>query len=393
MLKDWTEGASQDRSAAGEATRLSLLQALVEQTEWRAPALKRFVFDRIIKSAASPYKSVRQRAGQFVAAILTTDPTWLHNGQLSKLPTWEQFTSELGTIVINWVQSLGSPQSENQESLKEFVLNSPEFTKSKLMMEVLGSSVGSVVTRIPVCLISLLPPCLALDALSMGIDEELRALAITSSAILGMGRLDAEPARETFINTIQKLCKESPSWQTRRQTLCVTQVSTFHNIYLLRRSSISYASLIRQLLVESLNDPTVEVREMASVTLSGLFQCGFFEPETDLITKFNQLALVRVPKIGTTNRDVIVRQRHAGVLGLAAVVSASPYSVPKFLPEVLLNLTDHVGDPPPIAATARRALTDFRRTHHDQWFVHRENFTEDQLAALSSVLVSPNYYA
>ena len=41
-------------------------------------------------------------------------------------------------------------------------------------------------------------------------------------------------------------------------------------------------------------------------------------------------------------------QRHAGVLGLCAYVEAYPYDVPEFMPQVLMDLSDHVNDPQPI---------------------------------------------
>ena len=41
-------------------------------------------------------------------------------------------------------------------------------------------------------------------------------------------------------------------------------------------------------------------------------------------------------------------KRHAGVLGLAALVEACPYTVPKWLPSVLDHISDHLRDPAPI---------------------------------------------
>ena len=40
--------------------------------------------------------------------------------------------------------------------------------------------------------------------------------------------------------------------------------------------------------------------------------------------------------------------RHAGALGLAALVLAFPYSVPPFLPDVLMRLCQHASDVNPI---------------------------------------------
>ena len=36
---------------------------------------------------------------------------------------------------------------------------------------------------------------------------------------------------------------------------------------------------------------------------------------------------------------------------------------------------------------------DFKRTHQDNWAEHKQAFTEDQLAVLTDLLVSPSYYA
>ena len=40
--------------------------------------------------------------------------------------------------------------------------------------------------------------------------------------------------------------------------------------------------------------------------------------------------------------------RHAGVLGLASCVQAFPYDVPSWMPQVLLDLGEHLHDPNPI---------------------------------------------
>ena len=41
-------------------------------------------------------------------------------------------------------------------------------------------------------------------------------------------------------------------------------------------------------------------------------------------------------------------RRHCGVLGLAALVQACPYTVPDWLPEVVDELSTHLHDPAPI---------------------------------------------
>lgn len=43
--------------------------------------------------------------------------------------------------------------------------------------------------------------------------------------------------------------------------------------------------------------------------------------------------------------------------------------------------------------TVKRTLGGFKRTHHESWHDHKQKFTDDQLAILTELLVSPNYYA
>lgn len=43
--------------------------------------------------------------------------------------------------------------------------------------------------------------------------------------------------------------------------------------------------------------------------------------------------------------------------------------------------------------TVKKTLSDFRRTHHDNWQEHKQKFTDDQLLVLTDLLVSPCYYA
>ena len=43
--------------------------------------------------------------------------------------------------------------------------------------------------------------------------------------------------------------------------------------------------------------------------------------------------------------------------------------------------------------TVKKVMSEFRRTHHDSWNEHKQKFTDDQLAVLTDLLVSPSYYA
>jgi len=88
-----------------------------------------------------------------------------------------------------------------------------------------------------------------------------------------------------------------------------------------------------------------------------------------------------------------IRKRHAGVLGMAALIGAYPYDVPPWMPEVLVQLAQHVIDPIPIKQTVRNTFGEFWRTHQDTWPMLKEKFTEDQLSALTNLLASPTYFS
>eukprot|EP01136_Pigoraptor_vietnamica_P028699 Opistho-1_new@86436 len=183
------------------------------------------------------------------------------------------------------------------------------------------------------------------------------------------------------------------------------------------------------ILLDLLKDERLEVRELASVTLGGLLQCEHRLQSYNLLEKFVAWSRTPVPKTAKKglghlanarpaspanllSADAIIAApvterrvetpggwggplavRHAGVLGLAAHIIASPYDVPAWLPEVLLEFGSHVSDPVPIQTTVKRTLSEFKRTHQDTWHNVKSQFTDDQLVVLTDLLISPNYYA
>lgn len=56
-------------------------------------------------------------------------------------------------------------------------------------------------------------------------------------------------------------------------------------------------------------------------------------------------------------------KRHAGVLGLGACVLSSPYDVPTWMPQLLMNLSAHLNDPQPIEV---KALLVSLHTHYQE---------------------------
>eukprot|EP00051_Salpingoeca_urceolata_P016044 m.211609 g.211609 ORF g.211609 m.211609 type:complete len:64 (+) comp18575_c0_seq8:5907-6098(+) len=63
------------------------------------------------------------------------------------------------------------------------------------------------------------------------------------------------------------------------------------------------------------------------------------------------------------------------------------------MPEILVLLADHITDPEPIRATVRKTMSEFWRTHQDNWRDMKPSFTEEQLYSITDLLISPSYYA
>lgn len=92
-------------------------------------------------------------------------------------------------------------------------------------------------------------------------------------------------------------------------------------------------------------------------------------------------------------RAGVLATRYAGVLGLCAIIQSQPYDVPEFLVPLLVRLSGHLDDPPPICTVVREVFTDFRRTHQDTWQRERHKFTSEEWEAVNDMLISPYYYA
>ncbi len=73
-----------------------------------------------------------------------------------------------------------------------------------------------------------------------------------------------------------KICS-SPKWHARRAAIEFVQNMIFCNLFNAR----PYAQRLRQLVFKCLFDEQFEVRTVASVTLSGFYQCGFIQVNND----------------------------------------------------------------------------------------------------------------
>uniref|UniRef100_A0A3Q3KIG1 Proteasome activator complex subunit 4 C-terminal domain-containing protein n=1 Tax=Mastacembelus armatus TaxID=205130 RepID=A0A3Q3KIG1_9TELE len=179
-------------------------------------------------------------------------------------------------------------------------------------------------------------------------------------------------------------CRQS--WNTHYFVLTY-QIMVFYNLFSLL-SVPTKVLQIQKLVMQLLLDERLDVRDMAGTTLSGLLQCRFSPLDSSLQTQLQTLSQTCLPKARGELAPTDLVWRHAGVLSLSACVLSSSYDVPDWMPQILMDLSDHLNNPQPI-----ETLSEFRDTHHNNWQEHQRSFTNDHLLVLTDLLLSPCYYA
>jgi proteasome activator subunit 4 len=200
---------------------------------------------------------------------------------------------------------------------------------------------------------------LLLTAQELKEDTELASLSTRMTMTVSNVQLPADEAGD-IIAALMALSKEG-SWHSRCRALRMLQSLVFRNLF--------YAPVreLVELLAELVADPQLEVRQLASQTLSGLIRCGLVRNVTALEQRFRALAATPLPKRPSKKRATAVGadgvatpkadpeasrtallQRHGGVLGLHALVSAYPYEMPDWMPDLLIFIGERTNDPEPI---------------------------------------------
>ncbi|KAM6956793.1 proteasome activator complex subunit 4A [Aplochiton taeniatus] len=383
-----------------DACRLYVLQGGLAQQEWRVPELLHRLLQYLEPKLTQVYKNVRERIGSVLTYIFMIDVN-LPYTQPTSSPRIHEFTERIMARL--------KPLTEGDEEIQNHVLEENEVGEQdertqaikllKTVLKWLMASAGrSFSTAVPEQL-QLLPLLFKIAPVENDDSyDELKRDAKTCLSLMSQGLLYPEQIAQV-LSSLQEIAGSS-SWHARYTVLTYLQVMVFYNLFTFR-SDQRVVDDVRALVIRLLGDEQLEVREMAATTLSGFLQCNFLSMDAPMQAHFEALCKTRLPKkrkrelgsvVDTIPSADLVR-RHAGVLGLSACILSSPYDVPTWMPQLLMDLSAHLNDTQPIEMTVKKTLTNFRRTHHDNWLEHKQQFTDDQLVVLTDLLVSPCYYA
>ncbi|KAJ8385476.1 hypothetical protein AAFF_G00185720 [Aldrovandia affinis] len=372
-----------------DACRLYVLQGGLAQQEWRVPELLHRLLQYLEPKLTQVYKNVRERIGSVLTYIFMIDVTLPYT-----CPTASPRISEFTGRVLAQLKPLTEGDEEIQNHVVEDngVGEQDERTQAikllKTVLKWLMASAGrSFSTAVPEQL-QLLPLLFKIAPVENDDSyDELKRDAKTCLSLMSQGLLYPEQIPQV-LRALQEIAGSS-SWHARYTVLTYLQIMVFYNLFTFL-SNEPAVSHVRALVITLLEDEQLEVREMGATTLSGFLQCNFLSMDTPMQAHFEMLCKTRLPKrrkrelgsvVDTIPSADLVR-RHAGVLGLSACILSSPYHVPTWMPQLLMDLSAHLNDTQPIEMTVKKTLSNFRRTHHDNWQEHKQQFTDDQLLNL-----------
>eukprot|EP01117_Protostelium_nocturnum_P014203 TRINITY_DN5382_c0_g1_i1.p1 TRINITY_DN5382_c0_g1~~TRINITY_DN5382_c0_g1_i1.p1 ORF type:complete len:1737 (-),score=731.81 TRINITY_DN5382_c0_g1_i1:169-5379(-) len=215
--------------------------------------------------------------------------------------------------------------------------------------------------------------------------ESIHTLLLLSQIIISPLQLDF------VLSSVERVSKENPNWNVRKTILPFLQILAFNHRFEMQNDR---SNKIIQLITSLLSDPQIEVRELAKGSFASFIR-GTQTQENfiEIFTKLSRTSIKKDVNMDAETASSNLIARHAGVLGLSALVLSCPYDVPKWMPELLSDLSTHINDPMPLKETVRSTFAEFWRTHLDEWEVNfKDRFTQNQLDNISGTQHTQNYY-
>jgi len=209
-----------------------------------------------------------------------------------------------------------------------------------------------------------------------------------SVSLLSQAYLTKEEIKLVITNII---LFKSEDWKIYSPICMLLQILAFNHSILIDPESLSQ---LINFILELLKHPQIEVATTAKRTLSSLIRTFNVRIEpllSDLIIQYTELSYTPLSK---TNKKESIPKRLNGILGLTAIAESVPYTVPSWLPEVLVTIADHTDDKdPPTKKLSSESIKEFWRTHQDEFWpqIEEEKFTKDQLNSIKQT-TRPTYF-
>ncbi|KAJ2799270.1 Proteasome activator BLM10 [Coemansia guatemalensis] len=395
----------QSEAPFAEQAKLEHVRMMVGAWDWRIASTIVASRPQLLDALAHPYKQVRDVSGVLMYMLSTAEFSVSYPevevaiDDLARYgPTGRDFSHWEGTqraqsLIQEMIRKVEEWKADHVPSI-EGTSNYSRGSKTLLTFFIAGyyfSSRRLAVEYVP----SILPLASVLQ--EQHDDEELSGLAKAIMQFFSQVLYTAGMSEIVATKTLALLGDSSNMWHVVTKTLPLLCTLTFANRFTLSREIRTH---ILETTASFLEHEQIEVRQVASTSLTSLVKCANSQVIADANTRFSAMLGSRLPRVryGKAPKDPaaynrLVLTRHAGVLGLSCLVLAFPYAIPEWLPKVLVLLAGCIDDPNPIQSTVQHTFAEFRRTHMDTWHEDRKRFTSNQLEILTDMLVSPCYYA
>ncbi|KAJ1907505.1 Proteasome activator BLM10 [Coemansia sp. IMI 209127] len=388
-----------------EAAKLDFLRTLLATWDWRIVSTIIASKPRLFEALAHPYEQVRVSVGGVMSTLCSLEFSVAYAQANVAIEDLARYGST-GCDYSYWegtqrtrglIERIGSQITEWKADHVPSNEGASEFSRgSKTLLDFLLSFFAYSSRRLAIKSLSLVLPLVA--SLQEWHDDE--DIASTAKGLFHFYAqiLCTPQLSESVVADILGLLKDPTS--TRHliaQMLPLLYILTFTNRFTL---SQEMHTRIVDTTVQFMGHDHVEVRQVASAALTGMIKCASSNVIFDIRRAFSAKLTKRLPRLRNGRQpknpaaySKLIPTRHAGVLGLSCLVLAFPYTIPDWMPEVLVQLAECIDDPNPIQATIQRTFAEFRRTHMDTWHEDRKRFASNQLEILTDMLVSPCYYA
>lgn len=384
-----------------DCCRIFCLQGPFNQHVWRMDSFAHRLLAYLKPHLNHSFQNVRTRLGSILINIFEGDIQF-EGGNPPLCPRIVDMISDVmqDLTPLQDVIDNSSIKADASEQSSLSIQKQAEYDKSVRLYKTICQWIVGIISRKSngneAVYFELLPFACRLESCEQ--DAELADTSKTFLAMLSQA-LTLPECMEYALIKIEEI-SFSKSWNARLAVVDFLQVLVFHNMAI-ASSKNEWRKLVQNLVLRLLEDTNIEVREKAAQVLGGLLHCAFLSEVDELLVHFKVKCKTKLVKRAATatmqtanglQETISMRMRHAGILGLCSFISAYPYEIPEFLPLIFDQLAIHLNDPQPIPSTIRKTVGDFKRTHSDNWSIHKLKFTDDQLALLSDLIIPPTYY-
>jgi len=209
------------------------------------------------------------------------------------------------------------------------------------------------------------------------------------------------------LNALDKVSRHD-FWQVRQAAAHFLRCFQSCHKFLL---SFHQTKKATKIIARLLSDERREVSSAAMSALTGILAATPLPTVYSLVEKYRKKAnnsvikskkkLNGAEKFYGDEGDLKEKERAAkqqtSVFFLCAAVLAMPYNTPPYVPRALAALSKHSYErsaPFNVREAVKLCCSEYKRTHmSDNWEMHRQQFTREQLEALEDVVSAPHYYA